>query len=151
MIFLLMCCSSNTITFSKTYKLTVETSADRLTHCFPVGSGLGWTCYRWHSTSGQLLIWRPPLVGLVGNAFAWLNCVRISVFVVIARGLKDLVGEDDQIHQAVGESGGLVGFSVIRVKGCGAVVAQQPLYASSLSKQPGMRGYLKSSSTPFWD
>ena len=38
------------------------------------------------------------------------------------------------------KSGGLVGFSVIRVKGCGAVVAQQPLYASSLSKQPGVRG-----------
>ena len=87
------------------------------------------------------MIWRPPLVGLVGNAFAGLNYVRISVFVVIARGLKNLVGEDDRIHQAVGESGGLVGFSVIRVKGCGAVVAQQPLYASSLSKQPGVRGY----------
>ena len=62
-----------------------------------------------------------------------------SIFVAFGLILKKSVGRGFQMNQAVGESGCLIVFVVIRVKGCGAVVAYQPRCASLLQR-PVERG-----------
>ena len=61
-----------------------------------------------------------------------------SIFIAFWLILKKSVGRGFQMNQAVGESGRLIVFVLIRVKGCGAIVAYQPRCTSL--RRPGEPG-----------